>query len=92
MKPLKKVNNEITKIETQIELLQTRLRDLKAQRTQLENAEMIAAIRNANFNAEDMLAVIQAIKNGDTDMATLLAANTNTTTINSDESEEYENA
>lgn len=92
MKPLKKVNNEITKIESQIELLQTRLRDLKAQRTQLENAEMIAAIRNANFNAEDMLAVIQAIKNGDTDMATLLAANTNTTTTNSDESEEYENA
>lgn len=92
MKPLKKVNNEITKIESQIELLQTRLRDLKAQRTQLENAEMIAAIRNANFNAEDMLAVIQAIKNGDTDMATLLAANTNTTTTNSNESEEYENA
>ena len=90
MKSLKKVNNEIEKIETQIVLLQTRLRDLKSQRTQLENAEMIAAIRNANFNAEDMLAVIQAVKNGGTDLATLLAMSTGNT-LNT-ESEEIENA
>ena len=90
MKPLKKVNNEIEKIETQIVLLQTRLKELKEQRTQLENAEMIAAIRNANFNAEDMLAVIQAVKNSGTDLATLLAMSTGNT-LNT-ESEEIENA
>lgn len=92
LKPLKKVNNEIAKIEAQIELLQTRLRDLKAQRTQLENAEMIAAIRNANFNAEDMLAVIQAIKDGGTDLATLLAMSTGIAETQNEESEEFENA
>lgn len=92
LKPLKKVNNEITKIESQLELLQTRLKDLKSQRTQLENAEMIAAIRNANFNAEDMLAVIQAIKNGGTDLATLLAMSSDATEIQNEESEESPNA
>lgn len=90
MKALKKVNNEIEKIEAQLALLQARLQELKEQRTQLENAEMIAAIRNANFNAGDMLAVIQAVKNGGTDLATLLAMSTGTT--NNTESEEYENA
>lgn len=90
MKVLKKVNNEIEKIEAQLALLQARLQELKEQRTQLENAEMIAAIRNANFNAEDMLAVIQAVKNGGTDLATLLAMSTGTTS--NTESEEYENA
>lgn len=87
MKPLNKINNEITKLETQLEQLQERLRQLKAQRTQLENAEMIAAIRNANFRAEDMLAVIQAIKNGDTDLTALLAQRSN---ANHNESEERE--
>ena len=90
MKALKKVNNEIEKIEAQLALLQARLQELKEQRTQLENAEMIAAIRNANFNTEDMLAVIQAVKNGGTDLATLLAMSTGTTS--NTESEEYENA
>lgn len=90
MKALKKVNNEIEKIEAQLALLQARLQELKEQRIQLENAEMIAAIRNANFNAGDMLAVIQAVKNGGTDLATLLAMSTGTT--NNTESEEYENA
>ena len=91
MKPLKKINNEIARIEAQLEVLQPRLRDLKAQRTQLENAEMIAAIRNANFNADDMLAVIEAVKNGGTDLATLLALSSERTPQNN-ESEEDENA
>lgn len=91
MKPLKKINNEIARIEAQLEVLQPRLRDLKAQRTQLENAEMIAAIRNANFNADDMLAVIEAVKNGGTDLATLLALSSERTRKNN-ESEEDENA
>lgn len=91
MKPLKKINNEIARIEAQLEVLQPRLRDLKAQRTQLENAEMIAAIRNANFSADDMLAVIEAVKNGGTDLATLLALSSERTPQNN-ESEEDENA
>ena len=91
MKPLKKINNEIARIEAQLEVLQPRLRDLKAQRTQLENAEMIAAIRNANFNADDMLAVIEAVKNGSTDLSTLLALSSERTPKNN-ESEENENA
>ena len=91
MKPLKKINNEIARIEAQLEVLQPRLRDLKAQRTQLENAEMIAAIRNANFSADDMLAVIEAVKNGGTDLATLLALS-NERTRKNNESEEDENA
>ena len=74
MKALKKVNNEIEKIESQIQLLQTRLQELKAQRTQLENAEMIAAIRDAKFDANDMLAVIAAMKKGGKGLSEFLPA------------------
>lgn len=87
MKPLNKINNKISKLENQLEQLQDRLRQLKSQRTQLENAEMIAAIRNANFRAEDMLAVIQAIKNGNTDLTALLAHGSS---ANNNESKERE--
>ena len=83
MKALKKVNNEIEKVESQIQLLQARLQELKNQRTQLENAEMIAAIRDAKFDANEMLAVA-AMKKGGKGLSELLPAK-------SIEQEEFEN-
>lgn len=74
MKPLKKVNNEIQKIDEQMELLSERRKELEAQRTQLENAEMISAIRNAKFNADEMLEVIAALKKGGKGLSHLLPA------------------
>ena len=53
MKPLNKINNEITKLETQMAQLQERLRHLKAQRS------------NANHNeSEELSLLILLLYNG----------------------------
>lgn len=72
MKPLRKVTLDIEKTKGQIAQLQDQLREMEAKRTQLENAEMIAAIRNANFDANEMLAVIQALKKNGTGLSDIL--------------------
>lgn len=77
MKPLLKVNNEITRLENQQAQITERLDSLYKQRTQLENTEMIQAIRDAEFDAADVVAVIQAIKKGGGNLTELLALATN---------------
>ena len=64
MKPLKKIRGEIRRKEMQLAALQTELKDLRAQEQQLENTEMITAIRNAKFEADDILLLISALKKG----------------------------
>ena len=64
MKPLKKVRGEIRRKEIQLAALQAELKDLRAQEQQLENTEMITAIRNAKFEADDILQLISALKKG----------------------------
>ena len=66
MRALKRVNNEIRKQEANLALVQEKLDELYKQRTQLENAEMINAIRSAKFAATEMLTVIHALKKGGT--------------------------
>lgn len=89
MKPLKKVNLEIERTNTQIAQLQEHLLELESKRTQLENAEIIAAIRNARFDANEMLDVIQAIKKSGTNLSDLLEITSTEPTKN--ESEETNN-
>ena len=72
MRALKRVNNEIRKQEANLALVQEKLDELYKQRTQLENAEMIDAIRSAKFDATEMLTVIHALKKGGTDLSALL--------------------
>lgn len=91
MKPLLKVKNEITRLENQQAQIAERLDSLYKQRTQLENTEMIQAIRDAEFDAADVVAVIQAIKKGGGNLTELLALATNhpnTTEENTHESME----
>lgn len=72
MKPLKKVRGEIRRKEIQLAALQAELKDLRAQEQQLENTEMITAIRNAKFEADDILQLISALKKGGSAPADLL--------------------
>ena len=90
MKPLKKVRNEIQRKEEILATVQSELEVLREQERQLENSEMIAAIRNAKFSADDMLALVQAVKKGGTDLSTLipLAINATTTPTPFSESED----
>lgn len=74
MKPLKKVRGEIRRKEIQLAALQAELKDLRAQEQQLENTEMITAIRNAKFEADDILQLISALKKGGSAPADLLAS------------------
>lgn len=64
MRPLKKVRGEIKRKEMQLSALQAELENLRAQEQQLENTEMISAVRNAKFHADDILLLIQALKKG----------------------------
>ena len=89
MKALKKVNAEIAKVQAQLDSLQERLQYLIEQRTQLENAEMVAAIRNAQFDANEMLAVIAALKQGGKELSSLLP-NSETMEQEEPEHENYE--
>lgn len=90
MKPLKKVRNEIQRKEEILATVQSELEVLREQERQLENSEMIAAIRNAKFSADDMLALVQAMKKGGTDLSALipLAINATTTPTPFSESED----
>ena len=72
MRALKRVNHEIQKQEANLALIRGKLDELYKQRTQLENAEMIDAIRDAKFDANDMLTVIHALKKGGTGLSELL--------------------
>lgn len=74
MKPLKKVRGEIKRKEIQLAALQAELKDLRAQEQQLENTEMITAIRNAKFEADDILRLISALKKGGSAPADLLSS------------------
>ena len=90
MKPLKKVRNEIQRKEEILATVQSELEVLREQERQLENSEMIAAIRNAKFSADDMLALVQAVKKVGTDLSALipLAINATTTPTPFSESED----
>ena len=72
MKPVKKVRDEISRKDMQPAALQAELKDLRAQEQQLENTEMITAIRNAKFEADDILLLISALKKGGSAPADLL--------------------
>ena len=72
MRPLKKIRNEIQRKEEILATIQSELEVLREQERQLENSEMIAAIRNARFSADDMLSLVQAIKKSGTNLSTLL--------------------
>lgn len=71
MRELKKVRNEIRRKESQLAALEEELKVLKEHEKQLEDMEMISAIRKARLNADDMLAMVKAIKSGETDLSAL---------------------
>lgn len=71
MRELKKVRNEIRRKESQLATLEEELKILKEHEEQLEDMEMISAIRKARLNADDMLAMVKAIKSGETDLSAL---------------------
>jgi predicted RNA binding protein with dsRBD fold (UPF0201 family) len=61
---LKRVNDEINKIETRISEWQNQLKLLKQQRKQLEDQEIIKAIRSMQLEGMDMVYLLDGIQKG----------------------------
>ena len=61
---LKRVNEEIEKIEARISEWQEQLKALKQQRKQLEDQEIIKSIRSMQMSGTDMLTLLDGIQNG----------------------------
>lgn len=57
-----RINAEIAKTQDKIGELQNRLNDLRRQKTEAENSEIIAVIRSANISQQELIAFIHAYR------------------------------
>ncbi|MFC4598166.1 DUF4315 family protein [Cohnella hongkongensis] len=59
-----RVNKEIEKIKGKIHGFQTKLRELERQKTELENLEIVDAVRGVDIPLSDLAALLKAVKTG----------------------------
>jgi len=59
---LKKIDADIVKIEAKMADFAARLRELKRQKTEIENAGIIALVRDMDILPDELTAFIQAFK------------------------------
>ena len=55
---IERVNNEIEKAKGKISELQVKLRDLEKQKTELENAEIVEAVRGMDISLAELAAML----------------------------------
>jgi chromosome segregation ATPase len=60
---LERINDEITKVKSKLSDYQTRLRELERQKTETENAEIVALVRGVEVAPDELRAFIEAYKN-----------------------------
>lgn len=60
----KRILKEIDKTKGKISEFQTRLRDLERQKTELENMEIVDAVRGMDISLADLAALLKAAKSG----------------------------
>ena len=60
---IKKITDDIEKLKRKISNSQVRLRDLERQKVELENADIIAAVRRIDVPPEEIAALIQKLQN-----------------------------
>jgi len=61
---LQKITDEIEKIKRKTAGYQSRLRELERQRTEIENADIIAMVRGVDIKPEDFTDFVRAFKEG----------------------------
>ena len=64
---IEKLNRDIEKTEMKIAELQDKLRDMKKQKTELENSELIAICHDNQITAADLIAYFQSKKSHETE-------------------------
>jgi len=58
---INRVNNEIEKSKGKIAAEQTRLRELEKQKTELENLEIVSAVRGTNISFADLAELLKQV-------------------------------
>ena len=61
---IERVGKDIDKTKDKISEFQTRLRELEKQKTELENMEIVEAVRSMDISLADLAAMIKATKTG----------------------------
>ena len=59
---IQKITDEIAKLKRKIATGQARLRDLEQQKTELENADIVAAVRSLDVPPEELRALIARLQ------------------------------
>ena len=61
---IERVSKDIQKTKDKINEFQTKLRELEKQKTELENMEIVEAVRGMDISLADLAAMIKATKTG----------------------------
>ena len=61
---IERVSKDIQKTKDKISEFQTRLRELEKQKTELENIEIVDAVRGMDISLVDLAALLKAAKSG----------------------------
>ena len=61
---IERVDKDIQKTKDKLSEFQTRLRELEKQKTELENMEIVEAVRGMDISLADLAAMIKATKTG----------------------------
>ena len=59
---IERVNKDIDKAKEKISEFQARLRELEKQKTELENTEIVKAVRGMNIPLTDLPAILKALR------------------------------
>lgn len=62
MKAIEKINEEIVKMKTKVADYQARLKDLERQKTEMENAEIVALVRGVDVAPEELKSFIETYR------------------------------
>lgn len=85
---IERVSKEIQKTKDKISEFQTRLRELEKQKTELENIEIVDAVRGMDISLADLASMLKAVKTGG---ATSGQVGPKSTAITETEKEDSEN-
>jgi len=61
---IERVSKDIQKTKDKISEFQTRLRELEKQKTELENMEIVEAVRGMDISLADLAAILKSTKTG----------------------------
>lgn len=84
---IERTMQEIDKVKAKIVELQTRLRELEQQKTEQENAEIVAAVRGVRATPEELAAMLLQLRGGASQAPAPAPVSPNHQSIQEDEDE-----